>query len=77
MKSLNEIQTTLSAALGSEALVQLVNTRITLRTGVDLRTIQNQDNLNPELVAKVIEALTALGFSASTLQLVAQKRGHR
>lgn len=74
MQSLSEIQTTLRAALGSDALVGLINTRITLRTGVDLRRVDPRDDANPELVGKVGDALTALGFSLSHLKLVADNR---
>lgn len=75
MKTLNEITSMLTAALGSEALVKVVNTRIALRTGIDLKRVSFEQNENPEAVGKVIEALTALGFTLESLRAVAIKRG--
>ena len=77
MKSLREIQTTLRTALGNDALFTLLNTRVTLRTGVDLNSIQPTDDTDRTKVEKVEEVLTALGFSPSSLQLVAQKKSGR
>lgn len=74
MNSLKEIETTLRSALGSDALFGLVNTRLVLRTGVDLTEFAAVDNRDPAKVSVVLEALKALGYSTAALQMVANKR---
>lgn len=77
MNSLKEIETTLRAALGSESMFGLVNTRITLKTGVDLNGIKAFDDRNTEKVGKVIAALESLGYSTSALQSIATRKVSR
>lgn len=77
MNSLKEIETTLRAALSSDSMFGLVNTRLTLKTGVDLNVIKPADDRSVEKIARVVEALDALGYSAAALQVIARKRGAR
>jgi hypothetical protein len=62
MQSLEEVKRSLSASLSSQALFSLINTRIILRTGVDLGEIKQAENRNPDSVAKVVTALSAMGY---------------
>lgn len=75
MNSIREIASTLHAALNSDAMFSLVNTRITLRTGIDLR---NQEDLTtrdtPTNTANVLEVLKTIGYSPEALQAVARTR---
>jgi hypothetical protein len=74
MNSLGEIRKVLSAALANPAMFSLVNTRLILRTGVDLSDIKVADDRNPAAIAKVVTALKALGYSPESLALVAQRK---
>lgn len=76
MKSLQQIAEALRVALPSEALFSLVNARVTLRTGVDLSRPDLATRDTPQSVAEVLGALSALGYSQETLQLVAQRGGN-
>jgi len=62
MHSLEQVRQTLSAMLNNQILFSLVNTRIILRTGVDLVAIKAEEDRNPESVAKVLAALKAMGY---------------
>ena len=73
MKSLVEIRVSLESALGSPALFALVNTRIVLKTGVDLGKIRDGENQSEESVAKVLTALQGMGYSVEALSLVAKR----
>ena len=73
MKSLAEIRSTLESALGSSALFSLVNTRIVLKTGVDLAQIREGEDHSGESVAKVLTALQGMGYSVEALNLVAKR----
>lgn len=74
VNSLQQVSTTLKAALASDALFGLINTRLTLRTGVDLTRFSPQEDVDAALVARVLETLATLGFSEETLRLVAKKK---
>ncbi len=73
MKSLSQIQRTLLSALGSQAMFSLVNTRLILRTGVDLASIVPAQDADAALVTKVLTALQAMGYSQQALNVVAQR----
>ncbi|MDQ3266862.1 MAG: hypothetical protein M3Y59_24955 [Myxococcota bacterium] len=73
MKTLNQIQRTLLSALGSQAMFSLVNTRLILRTGVDLASIAPAQDVDAALVTKVLGALQAMGYSQQALNVVAQR----
>ena len=74
MNSLVEIREILTKALGNPALFSLVNTRIILKTGVDLANIRDDDDKSAEPVAKVLSCLDSMGYSANTLTLVARSK---
>lgn len=74
LNSLEEIRRTLNLALGNEALFSLVNTRVMLKTGVDLSRFEPTENLEPGRVEKVLSALQAMGYSKSALLLVTQRK---
>ncbi len=74
MNSIKEISELLRAALKSDALFSLVTARVTLRTGVDLATPSPAANQSPDDIQKVVEALSALGYSRDALRIVANRR---
>ena len=75
MNSLREIATILRAVLPNEALFSLVNTRITLKTGVDLSSVDLASREGPETITQVMGALQAMGYSAQTLKVLAKSKG--
>ena len=74
MTNLGGVRETLMKALGSEALFSLVNTRLTLATGVDLTRIQPAQDGDAALLERVIFSLRAMGFSPEALTQVASRR---
>lgn len=62
MKTLDEILSRLSASVGNPAMLSLINTRLILRTGVDLKDIKPGQNESREAIARVLEELKAMGF---------------
>lgn len=77
MNSVHEIATVLRAALKSDALFSLVNTRITLRTGIDLQSPDLASRDNPENVQSVLGVLKAIGYSVESLQTVARSQARK
>jgi hypothetical protein len=63
--TLEQIRTRLTTTLKNPAMFSLINTRLILRTGVDLGEIKSADNLIPEKIEKVLSALQAMGFSVT------------
>jgi hypothetical protein len=62
--SLSQVRARLEGVLGSnKALFSLINTRLILRTGVDLGDVSPSDSFNPQKVAVVISALKSMGYS--------------
>jgi hypothetical protein len=74
VKSLGEICSTLTLALGSPALFTLVNTRIVLKTGIDLSQIRDDEDTSPDSVSRVLSALESMGYSTQALQMVARRQ---
>lgn len=72
MNSVHEIATVLRATLKSDALFSLVNTRITLRTGIDLMSPDLASKDNSENVRSVLGVLQAIGYSVESLQTIAR-----
>lgn len=68
--SLKSLEQSLRLHLANDAMFTLVNTRLMLRTGVDLKSIDPVQERKPELVAEVIEALKKMGYPL-------EKLGHR
>ena len=62
-KSLRQIEQSLRALLNNDAMFTLVNTRVMLRTGVDLKGIGAADDVSAELVKQVMQVLEKMGYS--------------
>ncbi len=60
--SLDGIKRELSSTLENNSLFMLINTRLILRTGVDLGSIRPAENRDSTAVAKVLSALSAMGY---------------
>jgi hypothetical protein len=60
--SLAEIESAFRTSVPDEALRGLINTRVLLRTGVNLRMIDPQKDRNPEVVAHVLSTLADFGY---------------
>jgi hypothetical protein len=75
MNSVREIARVLRATLQSDALFSLINTRITLRTGIDLLSPDLENKDTPENAEKVLGVLEAIGYTSAALQTVAAKLG--
>ncbi|MBV9775402.1 MAG: hypothetical protein JO040_15710 [Gemmatimonadetes bacterium] len=65
MQSLEEVRHALHARLGATDVPKLVNTRVFLRTGVNLSDIRGDQNADPALVARVVGALHDFGYPLS------------
>ncbi|MGC4119631.1 MAG: hypothetical protein QM765_34670 [Myxococcales bacterium] len=63
--SLSQIRTKLESLVGPASSIPFwaINTRLVLRTGVDLRNIRAEQDKKPELEAEVRKALADLGYS--------------
>jgi len=62
--TLEQIRSRLTSNLNNPAMFSLINTRLILRTGVDLGEIRSADNA-PEKIERVLTALKAMGFAVS------------
>ncbi len=76
MTSLREIFAALRASLNDEALLSLLNTRLILRTGVDLREIDPRQDSDPATLKKVADALAKLGFPVEALDAAAKRKAN-
>jgi hypothetical protein len=56
----------LAGELTASALFTSLNTRLILRTGVNLKMIRPEQNDDRELVSRVREALSAMGFGVES-----------
>lgn len=72
MNSVQEIARVLRATLQSDALFSLINTRISLRTGIDLQGPDLEAKDTPENAQRVLGVLETIGYSATALQTVAR-----
>ncbi len=61
-QSLEQVRRTLRLTVNNPSLFSLINTRLILRTGLDLAEIKPADNTNRDSIEKVVSALTAMGF---------------
>jgi hypothetical protein len=62
---LERIRSGLLAQLGSDSKFSFVNTRLILKTGINLRDYKPQEARDPAVVAKVVGALAEQGFNSS------------
>ncbi len=65
MHTLHDVRRAFHARTGAEEIPKLVNTRIFLRTGVNLMDIKPAQNHDTVLVAKVVTALRDFGHPLS------------
>lgn len=65
MHTLQDVRRALHARTGAEEIPRLVNTRVFLRTGVNLSEIKPAQNADAALVAKVVGALRDFGHPLS------------
>ena len=63
MLSLDRIKSDLLAQVRSDSKFSFINTRLILTTGINLRDYRPEDATDPKVVAKVLAALTAQGFT--------------
>jgi hypothetical protein len=63
--SLGKVRAALEQVLKTPALFHLVNTRIILRTGVDLGAVKPGEEGEPQRVQKVLTALKDMGYTLS------------
>lgn len=62
MRSLDEVRAVLVAELGGEERLKMVNARLIMRTGINLKDIQPGHSRSPEKVARATFALREMGF---------------
>jgi hypothetical protein len=65
LHTLQDVRRALHTRLGSDEIPKLVNTRVFLRTGVNLAEIKPAQNADTGLVAKVVGALRDFGHPLS------------
>jgi hypothetical protein len=65
-RTLRQVEQSLRTILGNDAMFSLVNTRLMLRTGVDLKGIDPAQDSRSELLKQVIQALEKMGYSFTT-----------
>ena len=63
--SLDRIKSDLLAQVRSDSKFSFINTRLILTTGISLRDYGPEQANDPDVVAKVLAALTAQGFTFS------------
>jgi hypothetical protein len=63
MKTLEEICTAVQGLAGNDVRFSLVNVRVMLRTGINLKVIKREQNANPRAVRDVLSALNDLGYA--------------
>ena len=62
MEDFDDLSCALRLLLGTDARFSLINSRLILRTGVNLRAIAPEQAANPDVRRKVVEALQDMGF---------------
>jgi hypothetical protein len=65
VNSLEEVQEAFRARVPNDTLRGLVNTRVFLRTGVNLKAVEQKQNTDRELVQTVLVALSEFGYNLS------------
>ena len=63
VNSLEEVQHAFRARVPNDVLRGLINTRIFLRTGVNLKAVEKDQNADVELVTTVLRALEEFGYN--------------
>ncbi len=65
INSLDALGVALREKLSVQTHFHTINTRLILQTGVNLKKIRPEQNLDPELIGKVLEALNRMGVAVS------------
>jgi hypothetical protein len=63
LQTLDDVQRALRARVGSDDALKLVTTRVFLRTGVNLKQVRPDQNVDAAVITKVVGALAAFGHS--------------
>ena len=63
LNSLEELQQALRSRVPNDVLRGLINTRVFLRTGVNLKAVDAKQNTDAELVTTVLRALDEFGYN--------------
>ena len=63
VNSLEEVQEAFRARVPNDVLRGLVNTRVFLRTGVNLKQVEHKQNTDAELVDAVLSTLAEFGYN--------------
>lgn len=63
LDTLGDVRDTFRDLVPNDALRGLINTRVFLRTGVNLKEIRPDQSARPELVGSVLKALAELGYT--------------
>ena len=63
MNSLEEVQSAFRARVPNDVLRGLINTRVFLRTGVNLKEVDAKQNTDSELVTTVLRTLDEFGYN--------------
>ena len=63
VNSLEEVQSAFRARVPNDVLRGLINTRVFLRTGVNLKEVDAKQNMDSELVTTVLRTLDEFGYN--------------
>ena len=66
VNSLEEVQQAFRVRVPNDVLRGLINTRIFLRTGVNLKAVEKEQNADLELVTTVLRALDEFGYNLTS-----------
>jgi hypothetical protein len=61
--SLSDIRSGVEGILHDPDRIRIVSTRLMLRTGVNLGNIDPEQDLNPVLIERALDALAGMGYS--------------
>jgi hypothetical protein len=62
VEGLNQVREALTRLLNDDGKFSIVNSRLILRTGVNLRSISPDQDRNASVVNKVLQALAEMGY---------------
>ena len=65
INSLDALGVALREKLPAQTHFHTINTRLILQTGVNLKKIRPEQNLDPVLIGKVLEALSRMGVTVN------------
>ena len=65
INSLDALAAALQAKLATQTHFHTINTRLILQTGVNLKKIRPEQNQDPALIGKVLEALDRMGVAVN------------